>query len=165
MEDTLGIQWLWCRYRTCIAPALQAWGKWSYPTTVVHSISRALHILSVMWALAPFPGSPVYFGNCAVDSHGLMDSPISYHGFPLLSPAVHAATAAGDACLGLPHPSRPGMCNAKDADIGTESTFPTCRGCCCQSLKSCAWSSGAFGVAEATPKQRAFWHLLILFIC
>ena len=161
MEDTLGIQWLWCRYRTCIPPALQAWGKWSYPMTVVRGISRALHILSVMWTLAPFPGPLCILEIMQLihmDSWPVLSVTMGFPCWPFLplSPAVHAATATGDACLGLLHPSWPGMRNAKDADVCTESRFPTCRGCCCQSLKSCAWSSGAFGVAEATPEQRLF---------
>lgn len=170
MEDTLGIQWPWCRYRTCIATALQTWGKWSYPMTVVRGISRALHILSVMRTLALFPGPWCILEIMQLihmDSWPALSVTMGFPCWPFLplSPVVHAATASGDACLGLLHPSWPGMCDATDADFCPESTFPTCRGCCCQSLKSGAWPSGAFGVAEATPKQRAFWHLLMLFIC
>lgn len=48
IEDTLGIQWPWCRYRNCVSRAPQVWGETQISSSVAHGIFQ-LCIYLLWW--------------------------------------------------------------------------------------------------------------------
>lgn len=160
-KDTLGIQWLWCRYKTCLAQPCKP-GENEAPQQQLYVVHLEL-CTYFQWCKLWLPSlGPLCILEIMQSIH--MDAwtaPISYHGFPPVGPSYHCLLQfmlplqQVMPCLGPLHPSWPGMCNAKDADICTESTSPLAEAAAASSAKA-VWSSGAFRCIEATPKPRAF---------